>query len=111
MPLNQLFVPVKPQRDSSCPQVWVNICMITLSKIRIYESFKGDIDAWTCASRDKNDESMNGDDFYEISQLLQKIHLLKNSLVSNAFADEITREIAAKSENQATIAKLMQTSS
>ncbi|MDO8937537.1 MAG: hypothetical protein Q7U98_00085 [Methylicorpusculum sp.] len=80
--------------------------MITQYKLEIYKRYNGDPDG-CCLSGDEREKTLiNEHDWFEIQELVQKVTLLKQGLVSRAFAQQINQAIQSQTDNEET-AKLL----
>jgi len=67
--------------------------MITADKLKTYEAFNGDIDAWARASSDRDKEIISDADWYEIERLVNELVLLERSQTTDDFARRIEEQL------------------
>ncbi len=80
--------------------------MITQEKIKIYNSFQGDVDGWARMDSKKEKAIMNDGDWFFIDGLLQDIQLVKKGLTSKEFSDTLQRRLIENCDNPETINQL-----
>lgn len=80
--------------------------MLTQEKIKIYNSFQGDIDGWARMGSRKEKAIMNDGDWFLIDGLLQDIQLVKKGLASKEFSDTLQRRLIENCDNPETINQL-----
>ncbi|MCD2450345.1 hypothetical protein GO003_008095 [Methylicorpusculum oleiharenae] len=76
--------------------------MITQYKLEIYKRYNGDLDGWCLLGGDREKTLMNDHDWFEIQELVQKVTLLKQGVVSQAFAQLINQAIQIQTDNEET---------
>ena len=67
--------------------------MLNLDKLKIYKSFRGDIDSFGRSLNKKIKERMNESEFRLIDELVQGMILIKNDLASDVYKKEIEGKI------------------
>ena len=76
--------------------------MLTVDKLRIYEQFDGDIDAWARASRGQATTDMTDEDWYLIDELLMGLATVKTGVASPSYAQQLEQRLLASTSDQAT---------
>ena len=76
--------------------------MLTVYKLRIYEQFDGDIDAWARASRGQTTPGMTDEDWYLIGDLLMGLATVKTGVASPSYARQVEQRLLACTSDQAT---------
>lgn len=76
--------------------------MLTLDKLRIYEQFGGDIDAWARASRGQATSGMTDEDWHLIDELLMGLATLKTGMASPSYAQQVEQRLIASTSDEAT---------
>jgi len=76
--------------------------MLTVDKLRIYEQFGGDIDAWARASRSQATNGMMDADWHLIDELLMGLATLKTGMASPSYAQQVEQRLIASTSDQAT---------
>ncbi|MDO8450557.1 MAG: hypothetical protein Q7T10_17305 [Rhodoferax sp.] len=76
--------------------------MLTVDKLRIYEQFGGDIDAWARASRGQATTGMTDEDWYLIDELLMGLAAVKTGVASPSYAQQVEQRLLAITSDQAT---------
>lgn len=62
--------------------------MITREKIAVYEKFDGDIDGRARCGTKMDHELITDDEWFLISNLVQRLKVVENGLASSEFAEE-----------------------
>ncbi|MBS3951544.1 MAG: hypothetical protein KGZ88_01125 [Methylomicrobium sp.] len=76
--------------------------MITQYKLEIYKRYNGDLDGWCLLGDDTEKTLMNEQDWFEIQELVQKVILLKQGVVSQAFAQKINQAVQIQTDHAET---------
>ncbi|MDO9198489.1 hypothetical protein [Rhodoferax sp.] len=76
--------------------------MLTVDKLRIYEQFDGDIDAWARASRGQATTGMTDEHWYLIDELLMGLATVKTGVASPSYAQQLEQRLLASTSDQAT---------
>lgn len=76
--------------------------MITQYKLEIYKRYNGDPDGWCLIGDEREKTKMNEHDWFEIQELVQKVILLKQGVVSQAFAQKINQAVQIQTDNEET---------
>ena len=63
--------------------------MITSDKLKTYEAFDGDIDAWSRAGSDRDKEAISDADWRQIERLVSEVALLARNQTTDDFARRI----------------------
>ncbi|MBF0479835.1 MAG: hypothetical protein HQL26_10160 [Candidatus Omnitrophica bacterium] len=80
--------------------------MITLSNLKIYFEWNGDIDTYArCHSNQSN--FIEDSDWHEIEIILQRILLMKKGLASKEMADMTLQMLHEKTDGSATIEAIL----
>lgn len=69
--------------------------VLTLEKLRVYESFEGDIDGWARTARPRNLAGMTDEDWYLIDELRQALHQVAAGLASPHYAAHVEQRLLA----------------
>lgn len=69
--------------------------VLTLEKLRVYESFDGDIDGWARTSRPQNPAGMTDEDWFLIDELRQALHQVAARLASPHYAAQVEQRLLA----------------
>lgn len=77
--------------------------MITISKIKIYKRFNGDVDGWARIGATEEKSIMNDDDWFLIEGFIQDISLVKKCLTSDTFMKSINERLKENCDNDETI--------
>lgn len=77
--------------------------MLTLKKIKIFRSYKGDVDLWAKVGSRKEKALIEEEDWYLIESLIQDIKLVKKELASTQFSDALEIKISDNCEDVQTI--------
>jgi hypothetical protein len=80
--------------------------MITKDKVKVYNSFHGDIDGWARMGSKKEKVIMSDNDWSLIDNLLQDIRLVAKGLTSKEFSDTLQRKLIENCDNPETISQL-----
>ncbi|MBK9245704.1 MAG: hypothetical protein IPM30_12835 [Burkholderiales bacterium] len=81
------------------PTPAIDAGFVTLAKVRIYQSFGGDIDAW---ARRGHDDSMTDADWHLIETLRQDLHLVFTCQASPALRDATESRLRAATDSEET---------
>lgn len=82
--------------------------MLTLTKIRVYRKYGGDIDGLTRAKNQKDASLVTHDEWFLIDSLIQKLALVKNGKASPEYAKRISVEVRQNVEGEEAINELME---
>lgn len=77
--------------------------MITISKIKIYQRYKGDVDGWARVGSKDEKSIMNDEDWFIIEGFIQDINLKKKGLASDTFMNTINERLKEKCDSEETI--------
>lgn len=80
--------------------------MITQEKIKIYNSFQGDVDGWARMGSKKEKAIMSDGDWSLIDGLVQDIQLVEKGLASKEFSNTLHRRLVENCDNPETINQL-----
>jgi hypothetical protein len=80
--------------------------MITGNKIRIYKSFKGDIDSWVRMGSKQQLATMDDHDWALIDSLIQGLIIVKSGRASDDFRSSLMERIRENCDNSDTAAQL-----
>ena len=80
--------------------------MLTKDKIKIYKSYKGDIDLWARTMKAKNKSVMNTSDWAMIEQLIQDIGLVERGLASTEYCKVVNERLQKNCDSNQTINEL-----
>ncbi len=83
--------------------------MITQNQVKIYNSFRGDMDGLLRVSQREQNGIINTADGPLIASLIQDIHLVKNGLASTIFARELRERLWQNCDSEETINELNNT--
>jgi len=72
--------------------------MLTLNHLETYKAFDGDVDAWARAG---GTQGMTDDDWAQIDELRQGLHLISSGLASEDFAAGVERRLMESTEGEA----------
>jgi hypothetical protein len=67
--------------------------MLTLEKLRVYESFDGDIDGWARTARSGNPHGMTDADWFLIDELRQALHQVAAGLASSHYKAQLDKRL------------------
>jgi hypothetical protein len=73
--------------------------MITLTKLKLYKSYRGDVDLFGRASSPDDRKILNDADFYLIESLLQHATVIDRKLGSETRADEAKKRLHESCED------------
>ena len=76
--------------------------MLTIDKLKIYEQFGGDIDAWSRTSRDSASTEMMDEDWYLIDELLSALFAVRTGVASRSFSQQLDQQLLANTHDEAT---------
>lgn len=82
--------------------------MLTLTKIRVYRKYGGDIDGFARAKNPKDYSLVTDDEWLLIDSLIQKLALVKNGKASPEYAKRISVEVRQNVEGEEAISELME---
>jgi hypothetical protein len=85
--------------------------MITREKLRIYENYDGDIDAWARASTLQDKNSITDQDWHSIDQILQSLLIVQSGLASADFESQVLARTMDVAEDEYVRERLCQLSS
>jgi hypothetical protein len=85
--------------------------MITREKLRIYEKYDGDIDAWARASTLRDKSSITDQDWHSIDQILQSLLIVQSGLASADFESQVRARTMDVTEDEYVRERLCQLSS
>lgn len=77
--------------------------MVTLDKIRIYNKFQGDIDAWARLGSKKEKSIMNDSDWVLIDGLIQSMRMKTKGLASNELLDDLKNRLGENCDCSKTV--------
>jgi len=80
--------------------------MITQEKVKIYNSFQGDVDGWARMGSKKEQSIMKDNDWALIDNLLQDILLVRKGLTSKEFSDNLQKRLVESCDSSETINQL-----
>ena len=80
--------------------------MITAKKLSIYRKYDGDVDGWARVGSRREKKVMSDQDWYEIDELLRRLHLVEKGLASEEFESQ-TREMLEERTENAEVARLL----
>lgn len=76
--------------------------MLTLDKLKVHQSFDGDIDAWARRTGGHDDSGMRDEDWFLIDALLQGLSLVASGKASAAYATALEQRLLAATVDDAT---------
>lgn len=82
--------------------------MLTLTKIRVYRKYSGDIDGFARAKNQEDCALITDDEWYLIDSLAQKLFLVKNGKASPEYAKRILAEVRQNVDGEEAIYELME---
>lgn len=82
--------------------------MITLTKIRVYRKYGGDIDGFARGKNQKDCALITDDEWFLIDSLTQKLFLVKSGKASPEYAKRILVEVRQNVEGDEAINELME---
>ena len=77
--------------------------MITISKLKLYQSFNGDIDFFSRVASEREKNSISDNEWFLIDSLISDIDLIKNELASESFKTRFQENLKKNFENELTI--------
>ena len=77
--------------------------MITISKLKLYQSFNGDIDFFSRVASEREKNSISDNEWFLIDSLISDIDLIKNELASESFKTRFQEILKKNFENELTI--------
>lgn len=80
--------------------------MITADKLKLFERYSGDVDAWARSGSKKEQLIMMDNDWYLIDDMIQDLNLIKKGLASADFQDKLKLKLNTNCDNEETIKKL-----
>lgn len=80
--------------------------MITAKKLSIYRKYDGDVDGWARAGSWREKKIMSDQDWYDIDELLRRLHLVEAGLASAEFESQ-TRVMLEERTKNAEVARLL----
>ena len=81
--------------------------MLTVTKIRVYQKYGGDIDGFARAKNPNDYSLVTDDEWLLIDSLAQKLFLVKNGKASPEYAERISDEVRRNVEDEETLSELM----
>ncbi len=81
--------------------------MITLAKLKVFRSYKGDGDMFARSSRKKDRETMNEADWNMIDILLQDATVLNRKLGSESRTEQAWRRLRENCENEVVVEEIL----
>jgi hypothetical protein len=82
--------------------------MLTLEKLRVYESFDGDIDGWARTARSGNPHDMTDADWFLIDELRQALHQVAAGLASSHYKAQVDKRLLDATDDEAVRERLLQ---
>jgi len=76
--------------------------MLTLDKLKVHQSFDGDIDGWARQTGGHDDSGMRDEDWFLIDALLQGLTLVASGQASPAYATALEQRLLATTADGAT---------
>ena len=80
--------------------------MITKEKLKIYQSYKGDIDGWSRFAKGRQKEIFGDSDWSLIEGLIQDIKLVDRGLAANSYADDLITKLSTNCDYEETVVQL-----
>jgi len=82
--------------------------MLTLEKLRVYESFNGDIDGWARTARPGNPADMTDEDWFLIDELRQALYQVAAGLASAHCQSQLEQRLLEATDGEAVRDRLIQ---
>jgi hypothetical protein len=82
--------------------------MLTLEKLRVYESFDGDMDGWARTARPGNPHGMTDADWFLIDELRQALHQVAAGLASPHYRAHVEKRLLDATDDAAVRERLLQ---
>ncbi len=76
--------------------------MLKVEKVRIYEKFAGDLDAWARVSSHVDPPPIADEDWGLITELLTGLSIVASGLASSSFHSELEAKVFASTADEAT---------
>lgn len=74
--------------------------MITLEKLKIYEAFDGDLDAWARSTKKSYKDLVTEQELHQISRLIQEIGLVTKGLASIDYENRIKVKLRSLTQDE-----------
>jgi hypothetical protein len=82
--------------------------MLTLEKLRVYESFDGDMDGWARTARPGNPHGMTDEDWFLVDELRQALHQVAAGLASPHYKAHLEERLLEVTDDAAVRERLLQ---
>ncbi|MCE3295140.1 MAG: hypothetical protein K0R65_854 [Crocinitomicaceae bacterium] len=80
--------------------------MITADKLKLFEKYSGDIDAWARIGSKKEQLIIMDNDWYIIDDLIQDLNLIRKGITSEDFQDKFKLKLKTNCDSEEAIKKL-----